>query len=111
VIECSGAADVVDAAIRLPRRGGTCVLVGQLQPQATASFNIFGFTMGRKIVAALNGGTNPRRDYGTLIDLTRKGEIDIESQVTRIWPLAEFESAIAALRSGQVVRAVLDHTT
>ena len=33
-----------------------------------------------------------------------------DSQVTQVWPLAEFETAMAALRSGKVVRAVLDHT-
>jgi S-(hydroxymethyl)glutathione dehydrogenase/alcohol dehydrogenase len=110
VIECSGAPAAVEASIRIPKRSGTCVLVGQPAPQAMASFNVFGFTLGRKIVSQLNGGTNPRRDFATLIDLARKGEIDIDSQITRVWPLAEFETAMAALRSGQVVRAVLDHT-
>jgi S-(hydroxymethyl)glutathione dehydrogenase/alcohol dehydrogenase len=110
VIECSGAPAAVEASIRIPKRTGTCVLVGQPALQATASFNVFGFTMGRKIVSQLNGGTNPRRDFAVLIDLARKGEIDIDSQITQVWPLAEFETAMEALRSGQVVRAVLDHT-
>ena len=30
--------------------------------------------------------------------------------VTRVWPLAEVEDAMEALRTGQVTRAVLDHT-
>jgi S-(hydroxymethyl)glutathione dehydrogenase/alcohol dehydrogenase len=110
VIECSGVPAAVEASINIPKRTGTCVLVGQPAPQTMASFNVFGFTMGRKIVSQLNGGTNPRRDFVALIDLARKGEIDIDSQVTRVWPLAEFETAMEALRSGQVVRAVLDHT-
>jgi S-(hydroxymethyl)glutathione dehydrogenase/alcohol dehydrogenase len=74
------------------------------------SFNVFNFTMGRKIVAHLNSGTNPRRDFATLIDLARRGQIDIDSQVTKVWPLAEFQGAMTALRNGEVVRAVLDHT-
>jgi S-(hydroxymethyl)glutathione dehydrogenase/alcohol dehydrogenase len=111
VIECSGVPAVVEASIRLPKRSGTCVLVGQPAPQTRASFDVFGFTLGRKVVSELNGGTNPRRDFAILIDLARKGEIDIDSQITQAWPLAEFETAMAALRSGKVVRAVLDHTT
>jgi S-(hydroxymethyl)glutathione dehydrogenase / alcohol dehydrogenase len=110
VIECSGVPAVIEASIRIPKRTGTCVLVGQPSPQTTASFNVFGVTMGRNIVSQLNGGTNPRRDFAALIDLARKGEIDIDSQITKVWPLAEFETAMAALRSGEVVRAVLDHT-
>jgi len=110
VIECSGAPAAVEASVRMPKRSGTCVLVGQPAPQTMASFNVLGFTMGRKIVSELNGGTNPRRDFPALIELARKGQIDIESQVTKIWPLAEFETAFDALRSGKVLRAVLDHT-
>jgi S-(hydroxymethyl)glutathione dehydrogenase/alcohol dehydrogenase len=109
VIECSGVAVASQAAIQIPKRSGTCVLVGQPPPQTTVSFDVFGFTMGRRIVSELNGGTNPRRDFTTLIELARKGEIDLDSQVTQVWPLAEFETAMAALRSGKVVRAVLDH--
>ena len=108
-IECSGVPAVVEASILLPKRTGTCVLVGQPSPQATASFNVFGFTLGRNVVSQLNGGTNPRRDFAALINLAREGRIDIDSQVTKVWPLAEIETAIAALRGGQVVRAVLDH--
>ena len=64
----------------------------------------------RRCLSSLNGGTNPHRDYADIIDLARRGELDIDTQVTRVWPLAEVDDAIAALRSGQVMRAVLDHT-
>jgi S-(hydroxymethyl)glutathione dehydrogenase/alcohol dehydrogenase len=109
-IECSGVPGAIEAAILAPKRGGTTVLVGQPSPETTVSFNVFNFTMGRKIVAHLNSATNPRRDFATLIDLARKGEIDIDSQITKVWPLAEFQAAMTALRNGEVVRAVLEHT-
>jgi S-(hydroxymethyl)glutathione dehydrogenase/alcohol dehydrogenase len=109
-IECSGVGAVTEAAIQLPRRGGTCVLVGQPQPGASAQFDIFNFTMGRRLLAGLNGDTNPFRDFPNLIQLATTGGIDLKSQVTRTWPVENFEAAMQALRRGQVIRAVLDYT-
>ena len=38
----------------------------------------------------------------------RAGELDVAGLVSRVWPLAEIADAIAAMRAGEVVRAVLD---
>ena len=45
-----------------------------------------------------------------LIDYVREGRLDVASQVTKVWPLAQANEAIEALRRGEVVRAMLDHT-
>lgn len=109
-IECSGAPSAIETAIEATKRGGVCVLIGMTKPGAKACFDIGTVTMGREIVAVMNGGANPPRDYPELIELARKGAIDIDSQVTRIWPLDQIEDAIAALKAGEVTRAVIDHT-
>ena len=41
--------------------------------------------------------------------VARRGDLDLTAQVSRVWPLAEIDDAIAAVRAGHVVRAVLDH--
>jgi S-(hydroxymethyl)glutathione dehydrogenase / alcohol dehydrogenase len=109
-IECSGAPIAAEAAVAAVKRGGRVVLIGQSRPGARVSFSLDDVTMGREIVAQLNGGARPERDYPELIELARSRQIDLAAQVTRVWPLAEFEQAIAALEAGQVTRAVLDHT-
>lgn len=109
-IECSGARVAAEAAIAGTKRGGRVVLIGQSAAGVRASFDLNGVTMGKEIVATLNGGARPERDYPELIALAAARRIDLSAQVTRVWPLAEFEEAIAALRAGAVTRAVLDHT-
>ncbi|WP_156839592.1 alcohol dehydrogenase catalytic domain-containing protein [Novosphingobium aquimarinum] len=109
-IECSGAAVAAEAAIVGTKRGGRVVLIGQSGVGARASFDLNGVTMGKEIVATLNGGARPETDYPELIALAQAHKIDLAAQVTQVWPLAEFEDAIAALHSGKVTRAVLDHT-
>jgi S-(hydroxymethyl)glutathione dehydrogenase/alcohol dehydrogenase len=109
-IECSGAPVASDAAIAAVKRGGRVVLIGQSKPGARVTLSLDDVTMGREIIGQLNGGAKPERDYPELIALARSGQIDLAAQVTRVWPLGEFERAIAALQAGEVTRAVLDHT-
>lgn len=109
-IECSGASVAAEAAIMATKRGGRVVLIGQSGAGARASFDLNGLTMGKEIVATLNGGARPERDYPALIALAQARKIDLAAQVTQVWPLAQFEDAIAALHAGTVTRAVLDHT-
>jgi Zn-dependent alcohol dehydrogenase len=52
---------------------------------------------------------DPRRDLPEIVRLAREGRLDLASQVTRCWPLADIDAAIGAVRRGEVVRAVLDH--
>jgi S-(hydroxymethyl)glutathione dehydrogenase/alcohol dehydrogenase len=109
-IECSGAPAAVEAAIHGVKRGGRSVLIGMSGPGATASFSMDAVLLGREIVSTMNGGARPETDYPLLIEGARKREIDIGSQISRVWPLAEFSAAIAAVRAGEMTRAVLDHT-
>jgi S-(hydroxymethyl)glutathione dehydrogenase/alcohol dehydrogenase len=109
VIECSGARDAIEVAGRLAKPGGTCVLIGLPAPGTTLAVDVNQFARGGRIVSMFNGGNDPQRDIPRLIDLARSGRIDLAAQVTRVWPLGEVEDAIAALRAGQVTRAVLDH--
>ncbi len=109
-IECSGVGVSAEAAIHATKRGGRVVLIGQSASGARASFDLNEVTMGKEIIATLNGGARPAEDYPTLIALAQARSIDLAAQVTRTWPLAEFEDAIAALHAGEVTRAVLDHT-
>jgi S-(hydroxymethyl)glutathione dehydrogenase / alcohol dehydrogenase len=110
VIECSGAPSAVEAAIHGVKRGGRVVLIGMTGPGATATVSLDAVLSGREIVSTMNGGSRPEVDYPRLIELARERKIDVAGQITRRWPLAEVEAAIAALEAGEVTRAILDHT-
>jgi S-(hydroxymethyl)glutathione dehydrogenase/alcohol dehydrogenase len=60
-------------------------------------------------VGSLNGAQDPDRDLADIVALARGGALDLAAQVTRVWPLDEIDDAIAAVRRGDVVRAVIDH--
>ena len=109
-IECSGAAVAVAAAIDVTGRGGTTALVGIPPPGTRASFDVSSLLRNRRIVGSLNGTIDVRQDFPAIVEHVRHGALDLGAQVSAVWPLAAIDEAIAAVRDGQVVRAVLDHT-
>ena len=108
VIECSGAPAAIDAAIALTAPGGTTALVGLPPRGHRASFDVTALMSGRTIVGAFNGDTLPERDLPLIVDDVRAGRLDLDGLVSAVWPLEEIADAIAAVRAGEVLRAVLD---
>jgi S-(hydroxymethyl)glutathione dehydrogenase/alcohol dehydrogenase len=109
-IECSGAAVAIAAAIAVTGPGGTVALVGIPPPGTRASFDVNALLRNRRIVGSLNGTVEVHRDFPVIVDHVRRGRLDLAGQVSAVWPLAAIDDAIAAVRAGRVVRAVLDHT-
>jgi S-(hydroxymethyl)glutathione dehydrogenase/alcohol dehydrogenase len=110
-VECSGAASAIAATIAVTGPGGTTALVGIPPRGAAATFDVNALLRNRRVVGSLNGTVDVPRDFPALVDHVRHGRLDLAAQVSRVWPLTEIDDAIAAVRAGQVVRAVLDHTT
>ena len=50
----------------------------------------------------------PSRDLPVIVDDVRAGRLDLDGLVSAVWPLEEIADAIAAVRRGEVLRAVLD---
>lgn len=109
-IECSGALGAVEAAIHCTKRGGRTVLIGLSAPGSFARLSLDAMLGGREILSTMNGGARPERDYPALIAQARDGVLNVRDQVSHVWPLDKVEEAIAALKAGEVTRAVLDHS-
>jgi S-(hydroxymethyl)glutathione dehydrogenase/alcohol dehydrogenase len=108
-IECSGAAVAVAAAIDVTGWGGTTALVGIPPAGTRASFDVPALLRNRRIVGSLNGTVDVPRDFPVIVEHVRHGALDLAAQVSAVWPLDAIDDALAAVRAGQVVRAVLDH--
>ncbi len=109
-VECSGAVTAIGAAVAVTGAGGTTALVGIPPEGRAASFDVNRLLRNRRIVGSLNGTVHVPRDFPVIVEHVRRGELDLAAQVSQVWPLDAIDDAIAAVRAGQVVRAVLDHT-
>jgi S-(hydroxymethyl)glutathione dehydrogenase/alcohol dehydrogenase len=109
-VECSGATTAIAAALAVTGPGGTTALVGIPPRGVHASVDVNALLRNRRVVGSLNGTVDVPRDFPVIVDHARRGDLDLAAQVSRVWPLAEIDDALAAVRAGHVVRAVLDHT-
>lgn len=109
VVECSGAVGAIETALRCTKRGGRVVLIGMSRSGAQAALPLDSFLLGGAVIATMNGGALPDRDYPELIAQARDGRLNLADQVSGVWPLARIAEAIAALKAGEVTRALVDH--
>ncbi|WP_230461477.1 zinc-binding dehydrogenase [Sphingobium sp. CAP-1] len=109
VVECSGAVGAIETALRCTKRGGRVVLIGMSRSGAQATLPLEKFVLGGEVIATMNGGALPDRDYPELIAQARDGRLNLADQISGVWPLARIDEAIAALKAGEVTRALVDH--
>ncbi|BBY25317.1 Zn-dependent alcohol dehydrogenase [Mycobacterium stomatepiae] len=101
--------DVRDA-VRLTRKGGTCVLTG-MTSQLTSSVNIDlqDFILSNKSLAGtVFGSCNPRADVFRLARLYQTGQLQLDEMITRRYRLDDINEAYDDLRNGKIVRGVID---
>ena len=102
-IECSGAPRAIEAALAHGRE--TTALVGIPPSGYRAPVDVNRLLAGHRVLGSYAGNTT----HDDVCTVARLGdELRLADQVTRVWPLEQIDDAIAAVRAGDVVRAVLD---
>ncbi|MBJ7282303.1 MAG: alcohol dehydrogenase, partial [Acidimicrobiia bacterium] len=64
-------------------------------------------TTGKKLLGCLLGSVNSRREIPRLVELWRRGHLDLEGMITRQVDLAEIDSAFDDLVAGRGIRTVV----
>lgn len=106
--EAVGLPEPIEQAYDATRKGGTCVVVGIAPPAARARINVNALVYAEKTLkGSIYGSTRPRLDLLRLIDLHRAGRIDLDSLLTRTYPLSQINEAYAALERGEVARSLV----
>jgi alcohol dehydrogenase len=102
--------DDVHAAIKLTRKGGTCVLTG-MTPQTTRSIKIAlqDFILWNKnLVGTVFGSCNPRADIPRFARMYDAGQLQLDEMITRRYPLSDINDAYNDLLNGEIIRGVID---
>jgi NDMA-dependent alcohol dehydrogenase len=102
--------DDVRAALRLTRKGGTCVLTGMTaQTTRSIKFDLQDFILMNKTLAGtVFGSCNPKADITRLAKLYQTGQLLLDEMITRRYRLEEINHAYADLLNGEIVRGVID---
>ena len=103
-------ADDVRDALKLTRKGGTCVLTG-MTSQLTRSVNIelqdF-ILMNKSLAGTVFGSCNPKADIFRLARLYQTGQLQLDEMITRRYRLDDINDAYDDLRNGKIIRGIID---
>src|ERR1700744_2848225 len=101
--------DVRDA-LKLTRKGGTCVLTG-MTSQLTSSVKIdlqdF-ILMNKSLAGTVFGSCNPKADISRLARLYQTGQLQLDEMITRRYRLEDINEAYDDLLNGKIVRGIID---
>jgi NDMA-dependent alcohol dehydrogenase len=103
------AEDVRDA-VRLTRKGGTCVLTGMTsQLTSSVKIDLQDFILSNKSLAGtVFGSCNPKADIFRLARLYQTGQLLLDEMITRRYRLEDINEAYDDLLNGKIVRGIID---
>lgn len=100
--------DVQDA-LRLTRKGGTCVLTGMAVQGARAGIDPQDLMlMNKNLCGTVFGSCNPRTDIPMLATLYEAGRLQLDEMITRRYRLDDVNEAYEDLSRGELIRGVID---
>lgn len=103
VIECSGSAEGISAALRAVRRGGRYVQVGISGREITIPFD----TVLYKELEVSSGFASTPVSWRRSLELVRRRQVDLSGLVTHLLPLERWEEAFALVGSPAAIKVAL----
>jgi Zn-dependent alcohol dehydrogenase len=103
-----GSSRAITQGSEMTRKGGVTVVVGMPANQdALFTLNADLLTEGRAVIGSLVGSARPSVDMPRLIELYQQGRLKLDELITRRYPLAEVNEAIASMERGEALRNVI----
>ncbi|MBV9351790.1 MAG: zinc-binding dehydrogenase, partial [Mycobacterium sp.] len=102
--------DDVRDALKLTRKGGTCVLTGMTsQTTRSIKFELQDFVLMNKTLAGtVFGSCNPKADVARLAGLYKTGQLLLDEMITKRYHLDDINDAYTDLLNGEIIRGVID---
>jgi NDMA-dependent alcohol dehydrogenase len=104
-----GQGKLVGQALAMTAKRGR-VIITNIHPMLEREIhaNFMDLTLTEKqIVGTLYGSGNPRADIPKILELASAGQVDLDSMVTRTYPLEKVNDGYADMRAGANIRGVL----
>ncbi|WP_299950546.1 NDMA-dependent alcohol dehydrogenase [uncultured Modestobacter sp.] len=106
-----GEGHLIKSALRMTAKRGR-VVVTNIHRAAETSIDVslMDLTLSEKqIVGTLYGSANARADIPKLLELWGRGQVDLDSMVSRTYPLEGVNDGYADMRAGRNLRGVLTY--
>lgn len=102
--------EVVQPAMAMTQRGGTCVVTSAANPMQTQiDFDLCTFVMsGKRLQGTVYGDARPRMHIPMLADMYVDGRYKLDELVTRRYPLEKINDAFQDMRDGRNIRGLIE---
>jgi S-(hydroxymethyl)glutathione dehydrogenase/alcohol dehydrogenase len=108
VFDTVGSPATLTTAMACARKGGTVVLTGLSRVDSQGQIAMFPFVMQEKrLIGSVYGSGNPASDIPRLVSLYQEGRLKLGELVSRTYPLAKINDALAALAASDGARGVV----
>jgi L-iditol 2-dehydrogenase len=104
VIECSGSQAGITSSLAATRRGGRYVQMGLAGQPVSVPFDVVTFHE----LTITSGFASTPTSWVKALELVTERRVQLDPLLTEVVPLAEWERAFAAARSGDGIKFVLD---
>lgn len=106
-IDNTGVVDVINTVYEVTANTGRTILVGV--PPADKKINIYSLPLhfDKTITGSFGGETNPTTDIPNYLNLYKQGRFKLKEMISDTFTLDQINEAIAAMRSGQVIRCMI----
>jgi S-(hydroxymethyl)glutathione dehydrogenase/alcohol dehydrogenase len=106
--EVVGKAATIQNAWQITRAGGDVIVVGAGAVDDMVTFPAFNLLFeGKNLLSSLYGESDVRHDFPYFANLYKAGRLDLESMISARIRLADLNDAVAALKSGEVLRQIV----
>ena len=105
-IDATGVVDVLETALSILAPLGTLASIGAPPPGTRVSLDINVMLNGRRYIGVTEGDSMPQVFLPALAALVQQGRFPLQKLI-RSYPFADINDAVAAVRSGEVVKPVL----
>jgi Zn-dependent alcohol dehydrogenase len=102
-----GAPGTLETTLRATRPGGQAVAIGVMDATVTATFDLFGFLMHKKLTGTYAGSIVPQRDIPMFVDLYQRGRLPLDSLIDARVSLDEAPKALERLAANEITKAVV----
>lgn len=103
--ECTAVPELGAAPLAFVRNGGVAIQVSGVEQEITVDMRLFEWD--KTYLNPLYGKCRPGIDFPRLFDLYRRGELLLDEQVTRTYPLERVGDAFADMLAGRNAKGVL----
>jgi S-(hydroxymethyl)glutathione dehydrogenase/alcohol dehydrogenase len=107
VIDGTGNSVVLEKAFALAGGSGRCVLVGVMPHDRKLAVNTLPLHFGKTLTGSHGGDSRPAEDIPRYLRMMQAGRFDPHDFISHRVPLSEVNEAIAKMRAGEVIHALI----